>query len=276
VNNSTAGRISYPKIERAGLTLRLMGAGEISLLGNSQQIYRSAPEINYRQLRQYCDALLGDSSSRADNTSVQADPFRYPDVIRVPFQQDGKLADYFLNSGGGEERYGRKFLEIARGANTETLPDPLPSQQLPITFSGSDGRTYYVIDKNGSVYVERYEGKDVKELSLLGQALWHIFVGEAKQVTERQLFIDASGNVVLEYGGARLSPGQTLTLEQPSQQLRAVDLRGLAWWLNQPDIDLLLKEAAKAWLKYFNLNPPRGQCPRNQFDLGNSRKWWRP
>src|SRR6185369_1081311 len=233
-------------------------------------------DINYRQLRQYCDALLGDSSSRSDNDSVQADPFRYPDVIRVPFQQDGKLADYFLSSGGGEERYGQRFLEIARGANTETLPASLPSQQLPIAFSGSDGRTYYVIDRNGAVYVERFDGKDVKELSLLGQALWHIFVGEAKQVTERQLFIDASGNVVLEYSGARLNPGQTLTIEQPSQQLRAADLRGLTWWLNQPDIDLLLKEAAKAWLKYFNLNPPPAQCPRNQFDLGNSRKWWRP
>ncbi|MGB7925484.1 MAG: tubulin-like doman-containing protein [Pyrinomonadaceae bacterium] len=276
VNSSDVGRIAYPRIARGGVSLRLMGAGAISLLAGTRQLATgSGPQINYAQLLQYCDALLGDGTVRADTRSVQSDPFKYPDAIRLPFQQDGQLADYFLNSGGGTDgRYGQQFLESARGTGVATLPDLAPGQQPPVVVNGA-ADTYYFVDTNRAVYVERYNGRDIKELSLLGQALWHIFVGEATQIPERQLFIDAGGNVVLEYGGARLSPGQHITLSQPNPQMRAADLRCLAWRLAQPGGDPLLKEAAKAWLGYFNLKTTPGECVRSQFDLG-SRKWWRP
>jgi hypothetical protein len=274
VNNTEAGRISYPEIARAGLSLRLMGAGAISLAAGSRlPTAQKSPQINYAQLRHFCDALLGDGTVLTDNDSVQSDPFKYPDVIRVPFQQDGQLADYLLNVGG-DGRYGVKFLEIARGARVSAVPGLSSGQEPPVAVSGANG-TYYFVDQNRATYVERYEGRDIKELSLLGQALWYIFIGEATEVPERELFIDARGSVVLEYGGSRLTPGNQITLTQPDPQVRAVDLRCLAWRLNQPEGNPLLCEAAKAWLAYFALKPPPGECVRLQFEVGG-RKWWRP
>jgi hypothetical protein len=274
INNNDAGRIAYPRITRGGVSLRLMGAGAISLLAGARQFTPGrGPHINYPKLREFCDALLGDGTAKAKAADVRSDPFKYPDVIRLPFQQDGFLAEYFIQGGESNARYGRQFIDVLRGRGIEELP-ALPSNQTAPSAVRDGNQTYYFVADNGAVYVERYKGQDIKELSLLGQALWQVFIGEATQVAERQFFIDANGNVVLEYGGMRLSPGQNVALSQPNQQMHAVDLRCLAWKLRPPGTDLL-REAARAWLAYFNLQPEPGECVRSQFDLGDW-KWWRP
>ncbi|HKS28144.1 MAG TPA: tubulin-like doman-containing protein [Pyrinomonadaceae bacterium] len=273
VNNSDAGRIAYPQIRRAGVSLREMGAGAISVLaGARQQVVTPGPQINYEQLRQHCNALLGDNAVRASSVEVQSDPFKYPDAVRLPFQQDGLLADYFIQGGGGG-RYGRQFLEAVRGRGATTLPVLAAGQKPPLAIR--EVGTFYFVDTGGAFYVEWYEGQEVKELSLLGQALWHIFIGEATHVPTQKCFVDAGGNVVLEYSGQHLIPGPVVTLNQPDQQRRAAELRCLAWKLTQPNVDPLLKEAAKAWLAFFGLNPSPGDCSRSQFELGD-RRWWRP
>jgi hypothetical protein len=275
VNNNDAGRIFYPDAVGNGLTLRLMGAGSINILpGARNRSATSAPQINYDQLRNSCEVLIGDSMAHASDADVKADPFKYPDVIRLPFQQDGFLAEYFLNGGKADETYGRPFLNAVRGRGVSALPGPSNNQLPPTTVKEGD-KTYYFIDENGSVYVERYEGKEIKELSLLGQVLWTIFIGEATQIQNRNMFVDAGGSVLLEYSAQRFMPGPQVSLNQPNEQLRAADLRCLADKINQSGTDLLFKEAVACWLKYFNMSPAPGHCARSQFDLSD-RKWWRP
>ncbi|HEX8072859.1 MAG TPA: tubulin-like doman-containing protein [Pyrinomonadaceae bacterium] len=287
VNNSDAGRIAYPQLKSGSVTLRLMGAGGISLLAAARQLAGGrGAQINYAQLRQYCNALLGDGSARAAAADVLANPFRYPDVIRLPFQQDGLLAEYLIQGVGIDARYGRQFLEAVRGRGVTALPDLPPGQQPPISVRETD-RTYYFVDESRAVYVERYEGRVVEELSLLGQALWHVFVGEAAQVQERQLFIAPkeitlepgvvieANSVILEYGGARLIPGDKVRVSGPNQQKRAAELRCLASRLRQQGVDPLLKAAAEAWLASLGLNPAPGECARVQLNLGG-KMWWRP
>jgi|GEM_PF-3004677 len=278
VNNTVAGRIIYPFIARPGLSLRMMGAGTISLMPAAPQAAAGGgAQINYAQLREHCDALLGDGTAPADAESVKADPFRYPDVIRLPFQQDGRLADYFINGkgfGAADGRYGRRFLEAVRGAGAAVLPDLPPGKQAPAAHSDQAGVLHYV-DAGGAVYVERYEGREVRELSLLGQALWHVFVGEATQAQGQQMFVDGAGSVVLDYSGGRFNPGDHLALEQPNQQRHGADLRCLAWKLKHGGGDPFFVEAARSWLGYFGLNPVPGECTRTQFVVGG-RKWWKP
>jgi hypothetical protein len=271
VGNSEVGKISYPRTVALGLTQKLMGAGNISILtGTHGQAGARVAQINYEGLRQSCESLIGEVSPQLPN--VIDHPFNYPDVVRVPCQHDGFLAEYFLQGSKVNERYGQRFIDAMRGRGI-AMPPTLPSGQGP-PDAVRDG-DYYFIDKGGVAYVEKYKGIEIKELSLLGQALWVIFIGAATQVQGRNMFVDSGGNVILEFNDQRFIPGQHMALDQPDQRMRAADLRGLVYYIDQRDVDALFKEAVKCWLRYFSMNPSPGTCDRRRLDIGG-RGWWCP
>ena len=270
--NSDLGTVFYPESVRSGLTLRLMGAGAMNVSTGPGQVANLKPEINYDQLRKTCEVLIGDSMARTSQQDVGAEPFKYPDLIRLPFARDGILAEYFLSGGKINEIFGSEFLKSARGGRLSQLPGPKSNQEPPALVDEGQ-RTLYFVDKNSAVYVERFEGIDVKELSLLGQALWAIFIGEGTEVQNKRMFVNASGGVLLEYNDHRFMAGPKISLQPPDVHLKAADLRSLTERINHPESDPLFKDAINAWLNHFNLTPEPAAYPRNPLNVGG-RKWW--
>jgi hypothetical protein len=270
--NSEVGRIFYPETVSRGLTLRLMGAGSINILPSAAASVST--KVNYDKLQDRCQALIGDTMARVNRTNVADNPFKYPDVIRLPFERDGIIAEHYLTGGKDDEKYGRQFLNAARGSAMSSLPR-LPDQKSAPALVVEDQTTRYFVDQNEIIYVERYEGVEIGELRLLGQALWSIFIGEGTEVQSKRIFVDGGGKVLLEYDSHRLMPGSDLVLTQPDPHLKAADLRCLAHKIAQAATDGLFKEAVTSWLNHFSLNPVAGVCDRVQINIGG-KNWWRP
>jgi len=256
------GKIDYPSAVH-DLTERLLGAGHVVVLSaNDGAQQTTAPKINYDELQQHCQTLVVEM--RPDVTAVAVNPFLYPDVIRLAFEQDGFLAEYFLNNGKPNEELGQRLIDGVRGEGHKN--SPLDGQQQPGDSLAQDGRV---------VYVETYGQKQIRELSLLGSALWKIFVGQATEVIGRNIFDDKNGNVVLEFNGKRFLPGPTVDLEAPDQRLHAADLRGLVHFTNRQDTDSLFRQATQSWLNYLGLQPPAGGSQRYPQNIAG-RTWWKP
>jgi hypothetical protein len=259
--NRRVGIIHYPRAV-SGLTARMFGAGQVVILpANNAGPGNQPTRINYDELYQYCQALV--IEMRPDAASVMANPFRYPDVIRLAFEHDGFLAEYFLNNKKVNEELGERFIDSVRGQGVNKSP-----------LNGQQPGDHYITD-GSIVYVETYQQKTIRELSLLGKALWMIFVGDATEVIGRNIFNDRQGNVVLEFNGRRFIPGPKVDLQPPDQRNYAADLRGLVHYINRQDTDQLFKEATRCWLGYLGLQPAAANCERYPQEIA-SKRWWKP
>jgi hypothetical protein len=278
VGGSEAGQVAYPQEIASGLTLRLMGAGAITVLTGAQTRLPAQTQINYEQLRDKCQSLFGDQESNASADEISRDPFRYPDVLRLPFQHDGVLAQYFLRGDRVDERYGERFLERVRGSGLLSLPKLPPNQPLPLSVR--DGNDYYFVDSHEIFYVEKYGDIEVDDLSLLGQALWLIFCGKTRQVVDRKMFVEsgASANTILDYSTRRLMPGEQVVIGPPDTMMNVADLRALLYQVRQqPGVPPLFKEAIECWLGRWGItNITPAHDVRESVWLGQGKQWWRP
>jgi hypothetical protein len=267
-NSQEIGSINYPQDIRAGLTQKLMGAGCIHLTGAANQLLGTFSKVNYSELYQKCQSLINGVNPSLD--SILADPFNYPDIVRLPFQQDGFVAEYLLQGNLENHRFSQRFLDMMRGRGIGAAPAPAPGERIPHMVKNGD---HYFVDEGGLIYVERFQGKHVKDLTLLGQALWMIFVGEAIRVQNEDKFVDAGGRVILELVGKRFVTGAYL--EQPDEVMRAADLRALVSYKDRSNISPLFKESVTIWLSHFDLNPSPAQSVRRTIEIGE-RSWGQP
>lgn len=271
VHNQEMGAIYYPQSVRAGLSQKQMGAGLINLSSSAGNSINAFEKIRYSELHQQCQGLI--YSVNPSFHDIQIHPYNYPDAVRLPFLQDGFVAEYLLHGGVENGRYSRRFLDMMRGRGIALPPTPTPGHSYPHGIKNGD---HYFVDVDGIIYVEKYQGKEVKELSLLGQALWMIFIGEVKKLQNTEdRFHDKSGNLVLECIGKRYLTGQLLTLEQPNEALKAADLRGISYYKAHENISELFREAIDTWLGYFNLNPLSASIARRRIDIGDNI-WGQP
>jgi hypothetical protein len=259
------GEISYPQTVRFGLSHILLGAGCLNVWSSPGSL---PVGINYVGIRNQCQTIVNQTGCLAKNPADH--PFNFPDIIRIPFQIDGFIAKYFLEGKNEDEGYGKRFLDALRGRGIQNAP-ALPDGQNPPNAVRE--RDHFFVDSGAVSYVEAYQGIRIGELSRLGQALWMVFTGDAKQVEKRQIFCDSSRNVVLEFNDQRFIPGKAIELRAPDQKMNAVDLRGLVYVINLVDADPLFKEAVNCWLGCFGLEPSSGKCSRMPLYLGG-RKWW--
>lgn len=254
-------KIDYPKSVH-NLTERMLGAGQIGVLAANDGGPQTPPVINYDELKRYCQALVVEL--HPDVVGVDQNPFLYPDVIRLPFEQDGFLAEYFLNDGRPNQEFGQRFIDETRSKGHKK--SPLDGSRQPGDILTQDGQV---------IYVETYDGRPIQEMSLLGAALWLIFTGEATEVISRNIFNDKHGNVILEFNGKRFLPGPSVSLQPPDPQLHAADLRGLVHFTNRNETDSLFRLAVHSWLNHLHLRPVAGSCQKDTQYI-SSRIWWKP
>jgi hypothetical protein len=248
VNQVPVGRIIMPQPGKvAGANALALGAGNLHVELSSVQ---TTPRINYEQLAPKLASILSITRGNPDPLPriAEENPFDYPDVIRIPVQQDGFVALQYLN-GMGNSGFSQHFLDQMRGFAT-LKPISIPDQkQPPCLVKAPDA--YFFVDKNttgGAFYVEEFGGQDVGELKLLGYILWSIF-DNAATLSNKGNEVKIGDKTVLTHTGQRFEIARDLQCQWPNERVKAATLQRFKGLLDTFDSNLLFGAASSRWLE---------------------------
>lgn len=262
----------------AGQDPRMLGEGNLEILPNAPM--RGQAQLNYDALRRYVQPLLG--NIRLQDPGVidkvtREKPFSYPDIVRIPLLLEGAAAVGNLREQiEGARIWGSTFSAHLAESGLQELPSIPEDLTGARVFEGPD-YCYYVelVDGRPIVYVESFRTIKPLELTLVGEALWLLFNGQARLSDQGDRILDRSGATILACGEGRLESRLGL---RPSLFDQLVIGRPLAslyqLWAaaHSEDIDALLREAVIRWFRSTNpdLDLPRmpGSFTGSKLPLG--------
>lgn len=249
VNQVPVGRIVMPQPGTvAGADALALGAGNLHIEPSS---VKTTPRINYEQLAPKLSGILPIIRGNPDPLPriAQERPFDYPDVIRIPVQQDGFVALMYLNRTGNSG-FSQHFLDQMRGyGSLEGLS--IPDRQQPPCLVKTADANFFVDSNNtgGAFYVEEFSGREVNELKLLGYILWSVFDNVAT-ISNGGAEVTINGSTVLTYTGERFEIAAGLQGQWPNERAKAATLQRFQGLLqNHSNLNPLFSAAAKRWLE---------------------------